>query len=269
MEALVRDKGAALGTEHLGTDIDTMAGLISHLWVGLGLAQWASYITPGCRVGGRQRYYMSQTSRTRCEVRCELIATKATMTAIAPGQTHDVTRPPSTMKAFWALVQAAYPKTKASGCWMHIINLTFNGKCMGRLSHCYPPCPSTTSKPRPPPTSLHLMCVLSHCYPPRPSTTSEPPALLPPPLMSSHLPSCPPPLISCPCRLVSAVPHQGAHRGSLIMYARHSTAISDLLRKQRKDSGSKQKLQPPSKTHMHILARQRRCKQAAPCEPRT
>ncbi|KAJ9531969.1 hypothetical protein QJQ45_003674 [Haematococcus lacustris] len=32
----------------------------------------------------------------------------------------------------------------------------------------------------------------------------------------------------------------------LIMYARHSTAISDLLRKQGKDSGSKQKLQPPS-----------------------
>ncbi|KAJ9523080.1 hypothetical protein QJQ45_023942 [Haematococcus lacustris] len=31
----------------------------------------------------------------------------------------------------------------------------------------------------------------------------------------------------------------------LIMYARHSTAISDLLRKQGKDSSSKQKLQPP------------------------
>ncbi|KAJ9518697.1 hypothetical protein QJQ45_018722 [Haematococcus lacustris] len=40
----------------------------------------------------------------------------------------------------------------------------------------------------------------------------------------------------------------------LIMYARHSTAISDLLRKQRKDSGSKQKLQPPSNTRMHSLA---------------
>ncbi|KAJ9521846.1 hypothetical protein QJQ45_024712, partial [Haematococcus lacustris] len=40
-----------------------------------------------------------------------------------------VTDTPSTMKAFWALVQAAYPKTKASGCWMHVINLTFNGKC--------------------------------------------------------------------------------------------------------------------------------------------
>ncbi|KAJ9525939.1 hypothetical protein QJQ45_009404 [Haematococcus lacustris] len=40
----------------------------------------------------------------------------------------------------------------------------------------------------------------------------------------------------------------------LIMYARHSTAISDLLRKQHKDSGSKQKLQPPSNTRMHSLA---------------
>ncbi|KAJ9517862.1 hypothetical protein QJQ45_004204 [Haematococcus lacustris] len=40
----------------------------------------------------------------------------------------------------------------------------------------------------------------------------------------------------------------------LTMYARHSTAISDLLRKQRKDSGSKQKLQPPSNTRMHSLA---------------
>ncbi|KAJ9514317.1 hypothetical protein QJQ45_012336 [Haematococcus lacustris] len=40
----------------------------------------------------------------------------------------------------------------------------------------------------------------------------------------------------------------------LIMYARHSTAISDLMRKQRKDSGSKQKLQPPSNTRMHSLA---------------
>ncbi|KAJ9519389.1 hypothetical protein QJQ45_023041 [Haematococcus lacustris] len=39
---------------------------------------------------------------------------------------------PSTMKAFWALVQAAYPKTKASGCWMHVINLTFNGNHGGQ-----------------------------------------------------------------------------------------------------------------------------------------
>ncbi|KAJ9508381.1 hypothetical protein QJQ45_011901 [Haematococcus lacustris] len=38
-----------------------------------------------------------------------------------------VTDTPSTMKALWALVQAAYPKTKASGCWMHVINLSFNG----------------------------------------------------------------------------------------------------------------------------------------------
>ncbi|KAJ9514193.1 hypothetical protein QJQ45_002282 [Haematococcus lacustris] len=46
-----------------------------------------------------------------------------------------VTDTPSTMKTFWALVQAAYPKTKASGCWMHITNLTFNGKALPTLGH--------------------------------------------------------------------------------------------------------------------------------------
>ncbi|KAJ9521779.1 hypothetical protein QJQ45_015295 [Haematococcus lacustris] len=46
-----------------------------------------------------------------------------------------VTDTPSTMKAFWALVQAAYPKTKASGCWMHVINLTFNGKLVSAVPH--------------------------------------------------------------------------------------------------------------------------------------
>ncbi|GFH14391.1 hypothetical protein HaLaN_10435 [Haematococcus lacustris] len=59
-EALVRDKGAALGTTGSG---------------------WAWH---SCRVGGRQSYYMRESDIPN-EVRsCKLITTKATMTAIAP-----------------------------------------------------------------------------------------------------------------------------------------------------------------------------------------
>ncbi|KAJ9518558.1 hypothetical protein QJQ45_018539 [Haematococcus lacustris] len=134
-----------------------------------------------------------------------------------------------------ASVTALFMKEKLD---LILDNLTFNGKCMGHLSHCYPPCPSTTSKP---PPSSHL------------PTSHVGASLLS--ALPLHLPSSPfipsslaPPFISCSCRLVSAVPHQGAHRGSQGPHhvRRHSTAISDLLRKQRKDSGSKQKLQPPS-----------------------
>ncbi|KAJ9513791.1 hypothetical protein QJQ45_020872 [Haematococcus lacustris] len=118
-----------------------------------------------------------------------------------------VTDTPSTMKAFWALVQAAYPKTKASGCWMHVINLSFNGNLIAiRLA--------------PPPPPSHLP--------------------------SPHLPSY--------WSQLSRIKVHIEEAKDLIMYARHSTAISDLLRKQRKDSGSKQKLQPPNNTRMHSLA---------------
>ncbi|KAJ9510800.1 hypothetical protein QJQ45_027791 [Haematococcus lacustris] len=122
-----------------------------------------------------------------------------------------VTDTPSTMKAFWALVQAAYPKTKASGCWMHVINLSFNGNHLPspHLPSCHPTCP-------------------------------------PAPLPSFR--------VHVDWSQLSRIKVHIEEAKDLIMYARHSIAISDLLRKQRKDSGSKQKLQPPSNTRMHSLA---------------